>query len=84
MAGDGATAFAELMGFKRQSLETNTSTSEFKSWKKDNCQPNYYNVSPTPIWPIIGQTKEEYNTRIDPKKKEEKEKRERKYKGYGR
>ncbi|XP_038055108.1 putative N(4)-(beta-N-acetylglucosaminyl)-L-asparaginase GM21137 [Patiria miniata] len=41
--------FAVEMGFKEESLATNTSINEWKQWKANNCQPNFrQNVQPDP------------------------------------
>ncbi|XP_046852184.1 N(4)-(Beta-N-acetylglucosaminyl)-L-asparaginase-like isoform X2 [Xenia sp. Carnegie-2017] len=49
IVGDDATQFAKQMGFKEQSLQTNKSLNIWKSWKKNNCQPNFWkNVQPDP------------------------------------
>ena len=37
------------MGFKEESLTTNTSEELYKQWKNKNCQPNYrQHVTPNP------------------------------------
>ncbi|RWS22082.1 putative N(4)-(beta-N-acetylglucosaminyl)-L-asparaginase-like protein [Leptotrombidium deliense] len=37
------------MGFKEQSLTSKRSLKEWKTWKRNNCQPNYWiNVTPDP------------------------------------
>lgn len=47
LAGSQATEFASQMGFKVESLETNTSRDMWLKWKEQNCQPNFWmNVSP--------------------------------------
>lgn len=49
LVGDQATAFALNMGFTEESLCTPYSIEMWKSWKKKNCQPNFWkNVSPDP------------------------------------
>ncbi|KAK7097116.1 hypothetical protein V1264_004139 [Littorina saxatilis] len=49
LAGEAATRFAVDMGFKEESLSTNSSVQMWKGWKSGHCQPNYRkNVSPDP------------------------------------
>ncbi|XP_041359776.1 N(4)-(beta-N-acetylglucosaminyl)-L-asparaginase-like [Gigantopelta aegis] len=49
IVGESATRFAIEMGFKEESLATNSSLAEWKKWKMSNCQPNYWkNVVPDP------------------------------------
>ncbi|XP_022912584.2 N(4)-(Beta-N-acetylglucosaminyl)-L-asparaginase-like [Onthophagus taurus] len=49
LVGDQATEFAKAMGFKEESLSTNTSIGVWDDWKNGNCQPNYWiNVEPNP------------------------------------
>ncbi|KAK6105365.1 Asparaginase family protein [Brugia pahangi] len=49
LVGEHAAKFALEMGFKYESLYTNTSYAEHHKWIKHNCQPNYRkNVSPDP------------------------------------
>ncbi|RWS25218.1 putative N(4)-(beta-N-acetylglucosaminyl)-L-asparaginase-like protein [Leptotrombidium deliense] len=49
LVGDQATQFALQMGFKEQSLASNRSMQMWKTWKENNCQPNYWmNVTPDP------------------------------------
>lgn len=47
LVGEQATAFAEKMGFKTESLATNHSTDMWRAWKVSNCQPNFWMVSKT-------------------------------------
>ncbi|CAM9972856.1 unnamed protein product [Choristocarpus tenellus] len=43
LAGEGATAFATMMGFDVESLSTEASQIAHENWKsQDMCQPNYY------------------------------------------
>ena len=47
LVGDLATEFAIKFGFKQQSLASNKSTSDFQTWVKSSCQPNFWkNVQP--------------------------------------
>lgn len=49
LAGDGALAFAKMMGFEETSLATLYSDAMHRQWKENNCQPNYFrNVVPAP------------------------------------
>ncbi|XP_014217987.1 putative N(4)-(beta-N-acetylglucosaminyl)-L-asparaginase GA14866, partial [Copidosoma floridanum] len=49
IVGDLATEFALKMGFKNESLQTETSHAMWKHWKADNCQPNFWKkVVPNP------------------------------------
>lgn len=50
LVGDQATEFAIKMGFKEETLSTNTSEHMWQQWKKQNCQPNFWmpNVTPDP------------------------------------
>ncbi|XP_022110933.1 N(4)-(Beta-N-acetylglucosaminyl)-L-asparaginase-like [Acanthaster planci] len=49
LVGELATQFAVEMGFKEESLSTNTSIDEWRRWKDHNCQPNFrQNVKPDP------------------------------------
>ncbi|EFO22560.1 hypothetical protein LOAG_05927 [Loa loa] len=49
LVGDYAANFAVEMGFKRESLYTNSSYAAHQKWIKQNCQPNYRkNVLPDP------------------------------------
>lgn len=49
LVGEDATQFAIQMGFKEESLSTETSDSQWKSWLDQNCQPNYW--EPTSVVP---------------------------------
>lgn len=42
LAGEGATAFARMLGFPEQSLQTSHSKHIFDEWHAHQCQPNYY------------------------------------------
>lgn len=44
LAGDQATEFAIMMGFKRESLTTPTSKSVWREWQRNSCQPNFWTV----------------------------------------
>ncbi|TYZ62310.1 hypothetical protein PybrP1_009474 [[Pythium] brassicae (nom. inval.)] len=47
LAGDGALAFAKMMGFAETPLETPYSRALHAQWLRDRCQPNYFrNVAP--------------------------------------
>jgi len=49
LVGDQATAFAEQMGFQQESLSTTKSKEIWRTWKKNECQPNFWtNVAPDP------------------------------------
>ncbi|RZF45978.1 hypothetical protein LSTR_LSTR011783 [Laodelphax striatellus] len=55
LAGELATEFAKMVGFKEESLSTVDSTRKWKQWKQYKCQPNswiasiaLYNVKPDP------------------------------------
>ncbi|XP_014238281.1 N(4)-(Beta-N-acetylglucosaminyl)-L-asparaginase-like [Trichogramma pretiosum] len=49
IVGDLATDFAEKMGFKRESLQTDSSQLMWKQWENNKCQPNFWkNVVPNP------------------------------------
>uniref|UniRef100_A0A336MN77 N(4)-(beta-N-acetylglucosaminyl)-L-asparaginase n=1 Tax=Culicoides sonorensis TaxID=179676 RepID=A0A336MN77_CULSO len=49
LVGSQATEFAEMQGFKTEPLSTNTSKDMWRSWRENNCQPNYWvNVKPNP------------------------------------
>ncbi|CAG9533572.1 unnamed protein product [Cercopithifilaria johnstoni] len=49
LVGENAADFAVEMGFKRESLYTNSSHAAHQKWIKQNCQPNYRkNVLPDP------------------------------------
>lgn len=42
LAGDGALAFAKMMGFEETTLETPHSREMYEQWVNKSCQPNYY------------------------------------------
>lgn len=42
LAGEGATAFAKMMGLQEEDLGTDDSHKDFRAWKEASCQPNYY------------------------------------------
>ncbi|KAH9124898.1 hypothetical protein AeMF1_004396 [Aphanomyces euteiches] len=42
LAGNGALAFAKMMGFREESLTTPYSAKLFAQWTTNHCQPNYY------------------------------------------
>ncbi|KAH3708599.1 N(4)-(Beta-N-acetylglucosaminyl)-L-asparaginase-like [Dreissena polymorpha] len=47
LVGEQATAFAVEMGFTEESLQTNASLQQWKTWQSKNCQPNFReNVTP--------------------------------------
>ncbi|XP_045621427.1 N(4)-(Beta-N-acetylglucosaminyl)-L-asparaginase [Procambarus clarkii] len=49
LVGDQATEFALMMGFKEETLTTNSSTEIYEKWKEESCQPNFWkNVLPDP------------------------------------
>ncbi|KAK7503830.1 hypothetical protein BaRGS_00004953 [Batillaria attramentaria] len=49
LAGESATSFALEMGFKEESLSTNSSVQMWLDWRSRNCQPNYRkSVIPNP------------------------------------
>ncbi|XP_075168206.1 N(4)-(Beta-N-acetylglucosaminyl)-L-asparaginase [Haematobia irritans] len=49
LVGGAATNFAEMMGFKRESLTTDKSKQMWQEWRDNNCQPNFWiNVDPDP------------------------------------
>uniref|UniRef100_A0A182PBS1 N(4)-(beta-N-acetylglucosaminyl)-L-asparaginase n=1 Tax=Anopheles epiroticus TaxID=199890 RepID=A0A182PBS1_9DIPT len=49
LVGSQATEFAVMMGFKKESLQTEASKSMWSAWKKTHCQPNFWkNVIPSP------------------------------------
>ncbi|XP_045204023.2 N(4)-(Beta-N-acetylglucosaminyl)-L-asparaginase-like [Mercenaria mercenaria] len=49
LVGEAATQFAVEMGFKEENLTTPYSEQLWKSWRNNNCQPNFReNVSPDP------------------------------------
>lgn len=49
ITGDQATAFALAMGFSEESLITDVSTDIWANWTRNNCQPNFWQVSIIPI-----------------------------------
>uniref|UniRef100_A0A182QGA4 N(4)-(beta-N-acetylglucosaminyl)-L-asparaginase n=1 Tax=Anopheles farauti TaxID=69004 RepID=A0A182QGA4_9DIPT len=49
LVGSQATEFALMMGFKKESLQTDASKSMWSQWKNNHCQPNFWkNVIPSP------------------------------------
>lgn len=42
LAGEGATAFAKMLGLEEESLDTDASRRMHQSWLQRSCQPNYY------------------------------------------
>lgn len=42
LAGEGATAFAKMMGMREEDLGTDDSHKAYESWTENSCQPNYY------------------------------------------
>lgn len=42
LVGEGAEAFADMMGAETQSTVTNTSVEEYQAWVEGSCQPNFY------------------------------------------
>ncbi|KAF5270069.1 hypothetical protein FQA39_LY08481 [Lamprigera yunnana] len=49
LVGDLATDFAKQVGFKEESLSTNSSISMWKKWRENDCNPNFWkNVEPNP------------------------------------
>lgn len=42
LAGEGATAFAKMLGLEEESLDTDASRRVHQSWLQRSCQPNYY------------------------------------------
>ncbi|XP_049294647.1 N(4)-(Beta-N-acetylglucosaminyl)-L-asparaginase [Anopheles funestus] len=49
LVGSQATEFALMMGFKKESLQTDASKSMWSAWKNNHCQPNFWkNVIPSP------------------------------------
>jgi N4-(beta-N-acetylglucosaminyl)-L-asparaginase len=49
LVGELATDFAIKMGFPEENLSTSESKEMHETWKKDNCQPNFWrNVYPDP------------------------------------
>ncbi|CAG9772145.1 unnamed protein product [Ceutorhynchus assimilis] len=59
LVGSLAADFAHKLGFPEESLATKYSTNLYETWKKENCQPNFWkNVLPDPTkscGPYIGQ-----------------------------
>uniref|UniRef100_A0AAV1TXX0 Aspartylglucosaminidase n=1 Tax=Peronospora matthiolae TaxID=2874970 RepID=A0AAV1TXX0_9STRA len=59
LAGDGALAFAKMMGFEETSLSTRHSREVYKRWQDSKCQPNYFrnvhgqNTSCPPYRPFV-------------------------------
>ncbi|XP_053680374.1 N(4)-(Beta-N-acetylglucosaminyl)-L-asparaginase [Anopheles nili] len=49
LVGSQATEFALMMGFQRESLQTEASRSMWTQWQHNHCQPNFWkNVIPSP------------------------------------
>ncbi|XP_058838715.1 putative N(4)-(beta-N-acetylglucosaminyl)-L-asparaginase GL17147 [Topomyia yanbarensis] len=49
LVGDQATEFAVMMGFSRESLQTDRSKGMWQEWQNNHCQPNFWeNVIPSP------------------------------------
>ncbi|KAG5897020.1 hypothetical protein JTB14_021743 [Gonioctena quinquepunctata] len=49
LVGSLATEFAVQLGFPEESLQTNFSLEQWKNWRENNCQPNFWkNVQPDP------------------------------------
>lgn len=42
LAGEGATAFAIMLGMQEEDLSTDASRQAHQSWTSGGCQPNYY------------------------------------------
>nr|CCA22735.1 N(4)(BetaNacetylglucosaminyl)Lasparaginase putative [Albugo laibachii Nc14] len=42
LVGDGALAFAKMMGFQEESLKTSYSKKVYRDWQHAHCQPNYF------------------------------------------
>lgn len=42
LAGEGASDFAVMMGFQKNTLSTPHSEQMFEQWEQGNCQPNYF------------------------------------------
>ncbi|CAM9949296.1 unnamed protein product [Scytosiphon promiscuus] len=42
LAGEGATAFAKMLGMREEDLGTDDSHEAYRSWTENSCQPNYY------------------------------------------
>lgn len=45
LVGSLATNFAKQLGFADESLQTNYTQNLWKTWKENNCQPNFWKVS---------------------------------------
>ena len=45
LVGELAGQFGQQLGFPSQSLSTNYSEGLYESWKKNNCQPNFWMVN---------------------------------------
>ncbi|XP_050080727.1 putative N(4)-(beta-N-acetylglucosaminyl)-L-asparaginase CG1827 [Anopheles maculipalpis] len=49
LVGSQATEFAVMMGFKKESLQTEASKNMWSAWQNNHCQPNFWkNVIPSP------------------------------------
>ncbi|CAH0492983.1 unnamed protein product [Peronospora farinosa] len=63
LAGDGALAFAKMMGFEETPLDTPHSREIYENWLDNKCQPNYFrnvvgkNNSCPPYKPLTSQRK---------------------------
>ncbi|KAI9921509.1 hypothetical protein PsorP6_000526 [Peronosclerospora sorghi] len=61
LAGDGALAFAKMMGFEETPLDTPHSRELHRQWLENKCQPNYFrnvvgkNISCPPYKPLVPQ-----------------------------
>lgn len=44
LVGSLASKFAVQLGFKKESLATNSSINKWKTWEANNCQPNFWKV----------------------------------------
>lgn len=44
LVGEQATDFAVMMGFQRESLQTERSREMWQQWKNNHCQPNFWAV----------------------------------------
>lgn len=42
LVGEGAEEFALMVGLEPQDATTNNSVKEYRNWKNQNCQPNFY------------------------------------------
>lgn len=47
LVGEGATQFAIMMGFQKESLSTKHSNDLWQQWKSNRCQPNFWAVQNT-------------------------------------